>query len=71
MAKAIYGHVGLGPDVRLAAEVRRLRGRVTELEAELARLREVNEALVDAVTLDGAGLDRDVASLAGSQPAYS
>ena len=39
MAKALYGHVGAGFDPRLAAEVRRLRGRVAELEAELARLR--------------------------------
>ncbi len=39
MAKALFGHVGAGNDLRLAAEVRRLRGRVAELEAELAALR--------------------------------
>lgn len=39
MAKALFGHVGAGNDLRLAAEVRRLRGRVAELEAELAELR--------------------------------
>ena len=37
MAKALYGHVGLSTDQRLAAEVRRLRSRVAELEEELAR----------------------------------
>jgi hypothetical protein len=37
MAKALLGHVGVGPDLRLAAEVRRLRARVAELESELAR----------------------------------
>ena len=39
MAKALFGHVGAGNDLRLVAEVRRLRGRVAELEAELAELR--------------------------------
>ena len=70
MAKAIFGHTGVGPDLRLVTEVRRLQGRVAELEAEVARLREVNEALVDAVTVDGAALDRDVSLLRG-EPAYS
>jgi len=46
MAKALYGHVGLSTDQRLAAEVRRLRSRVEELEAELARTR----ALLDTQT---------------------
>jgi hypothetical protein len=39
MAKALLGHVGVGTDLRLAAEVRRLRTRVAELEAELAEAR--------------------------------
>ena len=39
MAKALLGHVGVGTDLRLAAEVRRLRARVSELEAELAQAR--------------------------------
>ena len=71
MAKVIFGHLGPGPDMRLVAEVRSLRGRVAELEAEVARLREVNEALVDAVALESAALDHDVATLTGSQPVYS
>jgi uncharacterized small protein (DUF1192 family) len=49
MAKALFGHVGSGNDLRLSYEVRRLRARVAELEAELARARAVNEALVDGV----------------------
>jgi cell division protein FtsB len=36
LAKAIYGHTGA--DVRLAAEIVRLRARVRELEAEVAAL---------------------------------
>jgi hypothetical protein len=49
MAKALLGHVGVGTDMRLAAEVRRLRTRVRELEAELAHARALNEALASQV----------------------
>ena len=44
MSKALYGHVG-GPDPRMASEMRRLQQRVRDLEAELVRLQEVNDAL--------------------------
>ena len=44
MAKALFGHVG-GPDPRIVSEMRRLQQRVRDLEAELARLQEVNDAL--------------------------
>lgn len=43
MAKALLGHVGIGPDLRLADEVRRLQRRVKELEAELAEARAAHE----------------------------
>jgi hypothetical protein len=49
MAKALLGHVGVGTDMRLAAEVRRLRTRVHDLEAALARAQAVNEALASQV----------------------
>ena len=52
MAKALFGHVGVGPDLRLADEVRRLRGRVSELEAELARAHAANDSFVASVTVD-------------------
>jgi hypothetical protein len=52
MAKALLGHVGIGADVRLAAEVRRLRGRVEQLEGELASVRAVNDALAASVHVD-------------------
>jgi 50S ribosomal subunit-associated GTPase HflX len=39
MAKALLGHVG-GGDQRVASDLRRLRARVRELEAEVARMRE-------------------------------
>lgn len=51
MAKALLGHVG-GTDLRLVDEVRRLRGRICELEAELARVRAVNDALAAAVPVE-------------------
>ena len=52
MAKALFGHVGVGTDLRLVDEVRRLRGRVSELEAELSRLRSANDALMGSVMVD-------------------
>ena len=52
MAKALFGHVGAGTDLRLVDEVRRLRARVTDLEAELARLQTAHDGLVASVTVD-------------------
>jgi hypothetical protein len=52
MAKALLGHVGVGTDLRLAAEVRRLRARVLELEDELSRVKAANDALVAAVHVE-------------------
>jgi hypothetical protein len=48
MAKALLGHVG-GPDPRMVSEMRRLQARVRDLEAELARLQEVNDVLASGV----------------------
>lgn len=52
MAKALLGHVGVSADPRLLDEVRRLRMRITELTAELARVRAINEALVATVNVE-------------------
>ena len=68
MAKALFGHTGVGTDLRLAAEVRRLRGRVAELEAELARTREEHEALLASVVVED---DLSMLQLPDSTPAYS
>lgn len=51
MAKALFGHVGLGPDYRLTAELARLRLRVKDLEDELVRLRKANAALAATVEM--------------------
>ena len=56
MAKALLGHVR-GPDQRIAAELRRLRQRVGDLEAQLARLKEEH----------GTALPRTRAAPPGSQ----
>ncbi|MDP9496688.1 MAG: hypothetical protein M3P46_03320 [Actinomycetota bacterium] len=52
MAKALLGHVGVSTDLRLAAEVRRLRARVAELEAELALVRAARDSLVAELTVE-------------------
>jgi hypothetical protein len=52
MAKALFGHVGIGPDVRVMSEMRRLRERVRDLEHEVARLEAANTALVNGLTVD-------------------
>ncbi len=48
MAKALLGYVG-GPDLRLIEELRRLRGRVADLEAQLLRLQAENDSLCAAI----------------------
>ncbi len=61
MAKALLGHVG-GPDPRMISEMRRLQQRVRDLEAELVRLQEENEALaVEAAHEDVLVRDREPA----------
>jgi hypothetical protein len=72
MAKALFGHVGVGTDMRLAAEVRRLRGRVEQLEAELARTCEAHEALLSSVS-GQPWVDDDLRMLVlpDDQPAYT
>jgi len=49
MAKALFGHVGIGNDARLTAEVRRLRTRITLLESELALARAAGDALAASI----------------------
>ena len=58
MAKALLGHVG-GPDPRMVAEMRRLQQRVRDLEAELARLQDENDALSAEVGHDLLVADRE------------
>jgi hypothetical protein len=63
MAKALLGHVGIGPDLRLAEEVRRLQRRVKELEAELEETR-ATHALEAAVAPELLALEQ-------REPAFS
>ena len=62
MAKALLGHVG-GPDPRMISEMRRLQQRVRDLEAELMRLQEENDALAAGAS--------DDELLAGREPALT
>lgn len=52
MAKALFGHVGVGKDPILLAEVRRLRSRVAELETRLAQAQEINDALAASLPVE-------------------
>ena len=52
MAKALFGHVGLGADQRLVEEVRRLRHQVDDLQIQLARAHAENDALVASVHVE-------------------
>jgi hypothetical protein len=49
MAKALVGHMG-GPDLREVQQNVRLRRRVADLEAEVGRLQDRNDALTDALS---------------------
>jgi cell division protein FtsB len=61
MSKALFGHVG-GSDPRVVSEMRRLQQRVRDLEAELVRLQEENDALAaEAHDEDMLVLDREPA----------
>jgi hypothetical protein len=67
MAKALLGHVSLGPDLHLLAEVRRLRQRVRDLEGEVSRLRATNAALLESVTVE----DSDLYAMPAQEPALT
>jgi cell fate (sporulation/competence/biofilm development) regulator YlbF (YheA/YmcA/DUF963 family) len=71
MAKALYGHVGLAPDMRTVAELRRLRQQVRDLEAEVSRLREANESLAATTTVADELISLAVSDQALSEPALT
>ncbi len=52
MAKALFGHVGNGTDLRLVDEVRRLRGSVTDLEDRAGPPAGRARRLLASVTVD-------------------
>jgi predicted RNase H-like nuclease (RuvC/YqgF family) len=68
MAKALFGHVGVGGDLRLAAEVRSLRSRIVELERELSVARATSDALAASMTVED---DLRTLTLEGSEPALT
>jgi hypothetical protein len=71
MAKALFGHVGVGPDVRLMSEMRRLRDRVRDLEHEVARLEAANAALANGLPVDDEMLSLSVPDIVEQEPALT
>ena len=71
MAKALFGHVGVGPDVRVMSEMRRLRERVRDLEHEVARLEAANAALAAGLPVDGEMLSLSVPDIVEQEPALT
>jgi hypothetical protein len=71
MAKALFGHVGVGPDVRVMSEMRRLRERVRDLEHEVARLEAANAALANGLSVDGEMLSLSVPDMVEQEPALT
>lgn len=72
MAKALFGHVGVGPDVRVMSEMRRLRERVRDLEHEIARLESANAALAKGLRVDDDMLSLSVPdTIAEQEPALA
>ena len=67
MAKALFGHVGNLPDMRLVADNRLLHQRVAQLEAEISRLQEINANLAAAVQVS----DDLLLAMPTPEPAYS
>jgi hypothetical protein len=71
MAKALFGHVGVGPDVRVMSEMYRLRERVRDLEHEVARLEAANAALANGLPVDGEMLSLSVPDSIIEEPALT
>jgi hypothetical protein len=71
MAKALFGHVGVGPDVRVMSEMHRLRERVRDLEHEVARLEAANAALANGLPVDGEMLSLSVPDSIIEEPALT
>jgi hypothetical protein len=71
MAKALFGHVGVGPDVRVMSEMRRLRDRVRDLEHEVARLEAANAALANGLPVDDEMLSLSVPDIVEQEPALT
>ena len=71
MAKALFGHVGVGPDVRVMSEMARLRERVRDLEHEVARLEAANAALAAGLPVDDEMLSLSVPDIVEQEPALT
>lgn len=70
MAKALLGYVG-GSDPRLLAEMRRLQQRVHDLESELNRIQDENDALNAAAQHQDSLLDSIDIDVPQGEPALT
>jgi hypothetical protein len=53
MAKALFGHIGIGMEPETRDELQRLKDSVRALEFEVARLRADNDRLAASVSVHG------------------
>ncbi|MGH3428033.1 MAG: hypothetical protein ACRD3Q_12240 [Terriglobales bacterium] len=53
MAKALFGHIGIGTEPEMRDELQRLKDSIRALEFEVARLRADNDRLAAAVSVHG------------------
>lgn len=68
MAKALFGYTGVSSDLRLAAEIRRLRVHISVLETELTLAHATSDALAASLTVED---DLRTLNLQGSEPALT
>jgi len=68
MAKALFGYTGVSSDLRLAAEIRRLRVHISVVDTALTHDHATSDALAASLTVED---DLRTLNLQGSEPALT